>query len=160
MSRPGDLVGVLIVDDDRGAREALSALMEGEEGLELAAAASDAAEAIALAEREQPDVAIIDVRIPGGGCVAAARGIARRRCRSQWSWATSSRATRSKASSGRSGAPRRVEAARRCPRLDNLRIETGLRLAAPAQPDLVEELRLQFALPDDRVGAAVLDVAR
>lgn len=76
MSRPADYVRVLIVDDDRGAREALSALMEGEEGLELAAAASDAAEAIALAEREQPDVAIIDVRIPGGGCVAAARGIA------------------------------------------------------------------------------------
>jgi DNA-binding NarL/FixJ family response regulator len=67
---------VLVADDNQGAREALSSVVESEEGLEVAAAAADVAEAIALSEREQPEVAIIDVRIPGGGCVAAVRGIA------------------------------------------------------------------------------------
>ena len=73
---PRDPIRVLIADDDSGVRSALAALIESEEDLELAAAAADAAQAIELAAGEQPDVALIDLRMPGGGGVAAVRGIA------------------------------------------------------------------------------------
>ena len=69
-------IRVLIADDHAVLLDALSLLITREEGLELAAAAADATQAIALAEREQPDVALLDLEMPGGGGVAAARGIA------------------------------------------------------------------------------------
>ena len=75
MSRP---VRVLIAEDNPEAREALSLLIEDQDGLELAGAVADAAKAIEVAERECPDVALLDVRMPAGGCAAAARGIAAR----------------------------------------------------------------------------------
>jgi PAS domain S-box-containing protein len=53
----------------------MSDLISGEDGMELAGAAKDADESIARAKEMQPDVALVDVRMPGGG-VAAARGIA------------------------------------------------------------------------------------
>jgi len=68
---------VLIADDDRVVREILSATIRREASLRLAAAATDADEAIAAAAAEQPDVAIVDVHMPGGG-VRATRGIKRR----------------------------------------------------------------------------------
>lgn len=52
--------------------------MSAEPDLEVVAAAHDASAAIELASQEQPDVAIIDVRMPGGGGVRAAREILRR----------------------------------------------------------------------------------
>ena len=77
MTRRG-LIRVLIADDNAVVRDALAALIESEASLELAAAAADAAEAVELAAREQPDVALIDMNMPGGGGIAAARGIAAR----------------------------------------------------------------------------------
>ena len=77
MTRPAP-IRVLIADDSAVVRDALAALIESEAALELAAAAGDAAEAVELAAREQPDVAVIDLRMPGGGGVDAARGIAAR----------------------------------------------------------------------------------
>ena len=69
-------IRVLIAEDHPDLREALAMLIEREDDFELAAAAIDAADAIELAEREQPDVALLDVQMPGGGGLAAARGIA------------------------------------------------------------------------------------
>jgi EAL domain-containing protein (putative c-di-GMP-specific phosphodiesterase class I)/DNA-binding NarL/FixJ family response regulator len=68
---------VLIADDDRAIREALSALIASDEGLLLVGSAHDAAEAIELAALHQPAVALIDVKMPGGGPRAAAgiRGV-------------------------------------------------------------------------------------
>jgi DNA-binding NarL/FixJ family response regulator len=74
---------VLIAEDHAGFREALSLVVERAEGLELVGVAVDALEAIALAAREQPDVALIDLRMPAGGGVAAARGIAARSARTR-----------------------------------------------------------------------------
>lgn len=69
-------IRVLIADDDAGVRSALASLIESEADLELAAAAADAAQAVELAASEQPDVALIDLRMPAGGGVAAVPGIA------------------------------------------------------------------------------------
>jgi EAL domain-containing protein (putative c-di-GMP-specific phosphodiesterase class I)/DNA-binding NarL/FixJ family response regulator len=70
-------VRVLIADDDRTVREALAELIQSEPGLELVGVASGSEEAIARAEEVQPDVAVLDVRMSGGGGPAAARGIRR-----------------------------------------------------------------------------------
>lgn len=73
-----DRIRVLIADDEESVLDVLSALMAAESDLEVAASAKDAETAIQLATREQPDVAILDVRMPGGGGPRAAREILRR----------------------------------------------------------------------------------
>ena len=70
-------IRVLIADDNADVRAGLAALIDREAGFELAGTAGDALEAVDLAERHQPDVALLDVRMPAGGGVEAARGIAR-----------------------------------------------------------------------------------
>jgi EAL domain-containing protein (putative c-di-GMP-specific phosphodiesterase class I)/CheY-like chemotaxis protein len=69
-------ISVLIADDDRLVREVLTAIIRSEPTLRLVGAATDAYEAIAVATAELPDVAIVDVHMPGGG-VRAAREILR-----------------------------------------------------------------------------------
>jgi EAL domain-containing protein (putative c-di-GMP-specific phosphodiesterase class I)/CheY-like chemotaxis protein len=68
-------VRVLIAEDDVAVRESLAAVIESEPGLELAGAVGDGQSAIELAELVQPDVALLDVRMPAGGGPHAARGI-------------------------------------------------------------------------------------
>jgi PAS domain S-box-containing protein len=68
-------IRVLVADDEQNIREALSALIDGEEGFELVGAAPDVATATALAEREKPDVALVDVKMPEGGGPVATRAI-------------------------------------------------------------------------------------
>jgi EAL domain-containing protein (putative c-di-GMP-specific phosphodiesterase class I)/CheY-like chemotaxis protein len=67
-------IRVLVAEDDPSVRDALEALFRSERSLELAASVGDAPSAVEAAMREQPDVALVDVRMPGGG-VSAARGI-------------------------------------------------------------------------------------
>ena len=69
-----DLIRVLVADDEMVIRAALSDLLVTEPGFELAGAAANAAEAVELAAAQAPDVALLDVRMPGGG-LAAAEGI-------------------------------------------------------------------------------------
>jgi EAL domain-containing protein (putative c-di-GMP-specific phosphodiesterase class I)/DNA-binding NarL/FixJ family response regulator len=69
-------IRVLIAEEDDVARDELATLVRSEPSLELADAVSDAAEAILVSMREKPAVAVLDVRIPGGGA-SAARGIKR-----------------------------------------------------------------------------------
>ncbi len=68
-------IRVLIADDSQHSREALRALIGLEPDLEVVGAAADAEEAINLASQHAPDVAIVDVRMPGGGGKRAAEGI-------------------------------------------------------------------------------------
>jgi EAL domain-containing protein (putative c-di-GMP-specific phosphodiesterase class I)/CheY-like chemotaxis protein len=70
-------VRVLIADDDPSVRAAIGALVSSEAGLELVASVENAMAAIEAAASEKPDVALIDVRMPGGGREAT-RGIKRR----------------------------------------------------------------------------------
>jgi DNA-binding NarL/FixJ family response regulator len=69
---------VLIADDEDDVRDLLAEMIRREPELELVAAATDASEAIEAAERERPDVAIIDAHMPEGGGVRALREIAER----------------------------------------------------------------------------------
>jgi EAL domain-containing protein (putative c-di-GMP-specific phosphodiesterase class I)/DNA-binding NarL/FixJ family response regulator len=68
-------ITVLIADDDPTFRDSLAELIGSEPGLELVGVAADANEAIELGEMVHPDVAIIDVKMPGGGGARAARCI-------------------------------------------------------------------------------------
>lgn len=67
-------IRVLIADDEKGVREALADLIEASDGMTVAAVAADADEAIAAAVRVRPGIALVDVRMPGGG-PKATRGI-------------------------------------------------------------------------------------
>jgi DNA-binding NarL/FixJ family response regulator len=71
-------VRVLIADDDPVMRMLMSAVIARDPALSLAGEAGDAGAAIAAAERLSPDVALLDLEMPGGGGVAAARAIRER----------------------------------------------------------------------------------
>ncbi len=66
-SRDGAVLRVLIAEDEEPLRLALCDLVAGQEGMEVVGAAGSAAEAIELAAATKPDVALVDVRMPGGG---------------------------------------------------------------------------------------------
>jgi DNA-binding NarL/FixJ family response regulator len=74
MSTPTTL-RVLISDDDPMIREALRDVLEAEADIAVVAVAQDADEAITMAEHHSPAVAVLDVRMPGGGGPRAAREI-------------------------------------------------------------------------------------
>ncbi len=71
-------VRVLIAEDERRLRQALEAVITSHEGLVVVGTAGDAEAAIDLSRRLQPDVVLMDVRMPGGGGIRAAREILRR----------------------------------------------------------------------------------
>ena len=67
-------IRVLIAEDDEGIREILASIVRSEPAFELTASVEDADQAIFAAAHELPDVALVDVRMPGGGAMAV-RGI-------------------------------------------------------------------------------------
>jgi len=69
---------VLIAEDDPIMRTALGELVQSRAGLELAGVAGDADQAADLAAALRPNVAVVDVRMPGGGGIQAAQSIRRR----------------------------------------------------------------------------------
>jgi EAL domain-containing protein (putative c-di-GMP-specific phosphodiesterase class I)/CheY-like chemotaxis protein len=67
-----DRIRVLIADDEDAVRESLASVIGSDPSLELVGSAQDAQGAIDLAAWRLPDVALLDVRMPGGGPRAAA----------------------------------------------------------------------------------------
>jgi DNA-binding NarL/FixJ family response regulator len=65
---------LLIADDDMVCRIALSTQLEP--WFHVVAVAESATEAIELAEKHRPDIALVDVQMPGGGAREAVPGIA------------------------------------------------------------------------------------
>lgn len=63
----GTTVRVIVADDDESIRIWLRHLIEVTDGLELVGEARDVATAVEIARTTQPDVAVVDVRMPGGG---------------------------------------------------------------------------------------------
>jgi DNA-binding NarL/FixJ family response regulator len=59
------VIRVLIVDDHAVVRSGLRLLLENEDGIECVGEAGSAEEAIRTARREQPDVVLLDVVMPG-----------------------------------------------------------------------------------------------
>jgi CheY-like chemotaxis protein len=60
-------IRVLVADDNDGVLRLFVDLVVAQPGMKLVATASDAESAITAAAAEQPDVAVLDVRMPGGG---------------------------------------------------------------------------------------------
>ena len=69
---------VVIVDDEPPARRRLATLVDRTELAEVVGVAGDPIEAAALIERLDPDVALLDVRMPGGTGVELARRLGAR----------------------------------------------------------------------------------
>lgn len=74
---------VALVDDHRLFREGLRLLLERVPGLQITGEAGDAREAYQLIESSTPDVALLDVGLPGTSGIAAARELGRRGLRSR-----------------------------------------------------------------------------
>lgn len=70
-------IRVLIADDHPAYRAGVRALLRMDPGIEVIAEAGSTGEAVAAAGDLQPDVVMMDVRMPGGGGVAATREIVR-----------------------------------------------------------------------------------
>lgn len=66
---------VMIVDDHEVVREGLRALLNRRAGMSVVSEAGTVAQAISEAERTQPDVIVMDVRLPDGSGIEACREI-------------------------------------------------------------------------------------
>ena len=60
-----DSISVLIVDDEAGIRMGLRLLIDGAERIRVVGEGTNGHEALALAEEHDPDVILMDVRMPG-----------------------------------------------------------------------------------------------
>jgi DNA-binding NarL/FixJ family response regulator len=66
-------VRVLVADDHPVVRAGLRALLSAEPGLAVVAEAGSGEETVAAARQQQPDVVLMDLRMPGAGGLAAIR---------------------------------------------------------------------------------------
>jgi DNA-binding NarL/FixJ family response regulator len=66
---------LLVVDDHEVVREGLAALLSRRSGFRVVAQAGSVAEAVAQAARFQPDLVVMDVRLPDGSGIEACREI-------------------------------------------------------------------------------------
>ncbi|MEP6573427.1 MAG: response regulator transcription factor [Gemmatimonadota bacterium] len=64
MTEP-NVIRVLLADDHAFMREGIRSVLAGEAGFEVVAEASNGEEAVRLAEREKPDVVVLDISMPG-----------------------------------------------------------------------------------------------
>lgn len=69
---------VLLADDEAVVRVGVAAVLASDPDIEIVAQAADGREAIDLATAHRPDVAVLDVRMPGVDGLAAAAEITRR----------------------------------------------------------------------------------
>ena len=72
------MIRVLLADDQRVVREGLGTLLGLLEGIDLVGTAADGEEALALAARHDPDVVLIDLRMPRLDGIEAIRRLAAR----------------------------------------------------------------------------------
>lgn len=73
--RPLGLARLVIADDHELARAGLRTMLIGQHGIELLAEAKNGREALEFCRRLQPDLALIDVRMPDMDGLATCRGI-------------------------------------------------------------------------------------
>jgi DNA-binding NarL/FixJ family response regulator len=73
---PGaQVVRVVICDDHELFRRGLATVLAGEEGIDVVGVAADGGEVVGMVAELEPDVVLLDVRMPGTDGVAAARAI-------------------------------------------------------------------------------------
>lgn len=73
------MIRVLLADDNPVIRSGLASLLEGDGRIEVVALAATGEEAVRLADEHDPDIVLLDVRMPGMGGVGAAGAISPRR---------------------------------------------------------------------------------
>jgi two-component system, NarL family, response regulator DevR len=66
---------ILVVDDHEVVRQGLSSMLDRRPGFQVVAEAGSAAESIEMARRFQPDLVVMDVRLPDGSGIEACREI-------------------------------------------------------------------------------------
>ncbi len=69
------MISILIVDDHPVVRAGLSGILAGEPDLTVVGEAASADEAVTVARARQPDVVLMDLRMPGGDGVQATTGV-------------------------------------------------------------------------------------
>ena len=72
-------IRLLIVDDHPVVRDGLRGIFDGDPEFEVVGEAGDGAEGVAVAEHLQPDVILMDLRMPGMDGASAIRELAQRR---------------------------------------------------------------------------------
>ncbi|MET8328112.1 response regulator transcription factor [Streptomyces sp. NPDC005181] len=76
-------ITLVVVDDHPVVRDGLRGMFESAPGFEVLGEAADGVEGVDLTTRLDPDVVLMDLRMPGGGGVAAIAELARRGARSK-----------------------------------------------------------------------------
>lgn len=70
MNSQNDRTSIPIVDDHTLLREGLREILQRQDDMRVASEAADSATAVALAAREQPDIVLLDIEIPGGAATS------------------------------------------------------------------------------------------
>ncbi|MFE2598198.1 response regulator [Streptomyces sp. NPDC059396] len=76
-------ITVIVVDDHPVVRDGLRGMFESAPGFEVLGEAANGVEGVALAARLDPDVVLMDLRMPGGGGVDAIAELTRRGARAK-----------------------------------------------------------------------------
>ncbi|PPK68785.1 response regulator transcription factor [Actinokineospora auranticolor] len=71
------MIRVLLADDEAMVRAGVRAILASDDGIEVVAEAADGREAVELTQAHRPDVAVLDIRMPGMDGLAAAAEIRR-----------------------------------------------------------------------------------
>ncbi len=71
----GNVIRILLVDDHALVREGTRRLLETEKDVQVVAEASSGEEAVEVARSLQPDIAVMDIAMPGIGGIEATRAI-------------------------------------------------------------------------------------
>ncbi|MGY5004032.1 response regulator [Streptomyces griseus] len=80
---PARTISLVVVDDHPVVRDGLRGMFAAAPGFEVLGEAADGVDALAVTERLDPDVVLMDLRMPGGGGVAAIAELTRRGARSK-----------------------------------------------------------------------------
>lgn len=76
MSRPYDVpIRLLLADDENLFRDALAALLDLQDDLEVVAQAASGPEAVAMGRAARPDIAVLDLQMPGADGIEVARSL-------------------------------------------------------------------------------------
>ena len=71
------MIRIVLADDERLIRDAVGALLSLEGDIEVVGVAASGTEAVALAAKAQPDVAVVDLQMPGLDGIEVAQELAR-----------------------------------------------------------------------------------
>lgn len=81
MGSEKDLIKVMLVDDQQLVREGLRRMLELDADIQVVGEAKSGEEALAGADQLQPDIILMDVRMPGMGGIEATRQLKAKECR-------------------------------------------------------------------------------